>query len=702
MARPAALNLNRAVGVTSDRQTAAPGLAVQAPLDVSVGPNNLQALADILGTGANIAISRAAQDSEQRVQEETDLLQNRAEADFRGGAFDEEQYRRSRTYRKTHDTLAGARQGVEGRLAMRQAATDFVTANPYADEAALREQLEVARMELLFGEDGQYKPEFQNERVRNIAESALMEEGYEYIARWRDPYTKRMQTKGMAEAGGLLVANGLAEGTTTVANMNATADQMKALGIPPETYNGSIATSVIALARELRKPELIDQLPLAWGDGSVGPRADAGLLATMDQQKTIIENIVESETREGQKWERFEFSTLVQEKIGRGELLTEAETAKAIDDLGYAPESVAGWNEQARRTSERIAAELAAAEVDAKADDVAFEDYQSNPYEVTPTKAEEILATQYSRASAAGDSRAVAEILRIGSQNGHLPANLRRELNNAPVNFDQFGRWHQMLKGIDQMDDELYASISQDSRVMYEAYNGLIAAGKFAPDEAFRRIQIRDIKRGNEFVKGQSKVIAGMAGDGGSLMTTKVRERMLAFGSLPDMDDATVIQMTRDSIAKDYITSNGRLLPRRYFPNEQAITHAQLFFKAQEAASGRIIEPDDVVVALPEGTSDVLFYDRKDPTRVRRLPVDRLVTERRAGAQRSRERDLAPSRNANTAVSQRLNPWRRLEGESGLARTQRINREVAVYRSEGVTLGTQQEWTRRFGTQPNQ
>lgn len=701
MARPTAQNLNRAVGVTSGRTAAAPGLAVQAPLDVNVGPNNLQALADILGVGANIAIDRAREESERRVLEETEMLATKAETDFHGGTFDEEQYRRSRTYRKTHDTLAGARQGVEGRLSMRKAAEDFVTANPYADEAAVREQLEFARMSVLMDENGQYKPEFQNERVRAVAEQALMEEGYEYISKWRDPYVKRMQEKGAAEAEGLFIAAGLSEGGTTVANMNATAQQLSVLGMTPDQINGRIVTSTIALARQLRKPELLDQLPLAWTDGSVGPMADAQMLATVNQQKEIITNLRDAEQREAQWTERFEFSSQVQEKINRGERLTPEEVARA-QDLGYTPEAAAEWNDQADRTAASIAAQLAEEQEEAQKADLEFTEYQSNPYAVTGTKAEDILGAQWDAAQRRGDRTAMAEILRIGAQNGHLPATLRRYLNNAPRDFNQFQSWRRQLQGIDQMDDELYASLQEDARVMYEAYNGLVASARFSEQEAFQRVQVRDTKRGGEFVKGQARFIQQMAGNDGSLMASKVRERMYAFASLPDLDDATILQITRESIEKDYITDNGRLLPRRYFPNEQAVTHAKMFYSQQERINGRVIDPDDVVVALPEGTSDLLFYDRKDPTRVRRLPVDRLVSERRAGAQRARDRAAAPSRNAQAAARQRLDPWRDVAGESFGEKQARINREIDALSNEtGVYIGTRREWQRRFGTNRN-
>jgi hypothetical protein len=703
MARPTAQNLNRSVGVSSDRTTQAPGLAVQAPLNVNVGPNNLQALADILGVGASIAIDRERQRNAERVQEETEALATKAEADFHGGRFDEEEYRRSRTYRKTHDTLAGARQGVEGRLAMRKAVEDFVTANPYADEAAVREQLEFARLSVLMGEDGQYKPEFQNERVRAIAENALMEEGYEFISKWRKPYTDRMQAKGASEAEGLFVATGLAEGTTTVANMNATAEQLRRLGVSPEEINRRLTTSVIALSRELRKPELIDQLPTAWTDGSVGPRADSGLLAEMDQQQTIITNLKETEDREKQWGERYAFSSQVQALIAEGKPLPPELRAQA-QALGYSPEAYAEWEDQSRRMAAAILEEQERAAEEAAKDEVEFEEYLDDPYGIPTDQAEKRLGVQYKLAMERGDTKAMAEILRVGSQNGHLPANLRRYLNNAPVNFNQFGQWHQQMKTIDQMDDELYASLQQDARIAYEAYNGLIASARFSPEEAFRRIQARDAGRAGEFIRAQTKSIQQMVGKEGSLMQTKVKERMYAFAALSDLDDATVLQLTRDSIARDYITDNGRLLPRQYFPNAGAVRHAKDYYALVQKNKGKIIDPEDVIIALPEGTSDVLFYDRRDPTRVQRLPAERLVAIRRDNARKAQERAAAPQRAAEQAVKQRLYPWRNIPGESGWEKRKRVSRELGVLnrerRAQGLdTIASTISWQNAYGRQ---
>lgn len=699
MSRPTAQSLNRAPGITSSRQQAAPRLAVQAPLNVTVGPNNLQGLAEILGVGANIAVSRAAKESERRVQEETELLNAKAEADVHGDSVDEEQYRTSRTYARRVDTLRGARQGVELSIAMRSAADDFVKENPLADENELRDFLQEWQERELVDEEGNPILALQNDRSEAVVRSSLSETGYAIIAGHREGYQSRVKEQGGREAVGLFVADATLQGGTSIGNLENLRTQLRSFGYTETEANAEIVQTVIALARKQRNPDMLDLIPEAWVDGTVGPSSNPEHLSLIDTQRTIIKDMRDAELREANWGARYDVSVKADALVRQGLPLPD-DMVTQMRDLGYSPEAIASLQDQAARRQMAIQQALADEREKAMADDLEFEEWQANPFSFTKSKSEDILGVQFDRAIESGNTEAAWTIVRQGIEANVLPRSLRNRLDRVPASTEDFQQWHQMMERLDQEDDQVFGSLGEDARMAYHAYNGLMSLGQFSPQQAFMRLQQRDAARGREFVRSQNgiKAIDNITDGEGTMVRGVVERYVQGFAALGDVSDAQVVQFAQEAFEKDYYVEDGFAYRRSHVSGPNALSWMKKRYALDSTRSGTPMDHEDVIVAPIEGSSDILFRDRRDPTRVRVIPVADLNRMMRQDAAEYRNRRDAPARNANEAVEMGLNPWRRIEGESGLDRQLRAGRENAIRERQGLPVyATPTTWSNQRG-----
>lgn len=685
MARPSAQSLNRAPGITSGRQQAAPRVAVQAPLNVNVGQNNLQGLAEILGVGANIALSREAKESERRVQEETDLLNAQAEADVHGDTVDEEQYRTSRTYARRVDTLRGSRQGVELSIAMRNAADDFVKENPLADENDLRDFLQQWQDRELVDDTGNPIAALQNDRSEAVVRSTLSETGYAIIAGHRDGYKQRVKDQGGSEAIGLFVADAELQGGTSVGNIEGLRTQLRSFGYDAEEANTAIVQTVVALARNQRNPDLLDMLPAAWVDGSVGPSVNPEHLSLIDQQRAIIKDMRDAELHDANWGARYDISIQADALVRQGLPLPD-DMVTRMRDLGYSADAVSSLQDQAARRQLAIQAELAAQREKDSADDLEYEEWLANPFGFTKSKSEEILGTQFDRATGMGNTEAAWAIVHQGMEAGVLPRGLRNRLNRVPPTADGFQQWHQLMTRLDQEDDQVFGSLNEDSRMAYHSFNALKSLGRFSDEQAFMRLQGRDTDRGKEFARSQAGVraIESLTDGEGSMVSGIVQRYVEGFASLPDVTDDQAVQFAQEAFEKDYFVEDGFAYRRSHIDGPDTLQWMKKRWAADSTDTGVPMEEDDVIVAPIDGSSDILFRDRRDPTRVWKIPVADLQRTMRADEARQREIEQRPARNADEAVAQGLNPWRRIDGESGLERQLRAGRENAVRDRQGL------------------
>jgi hypothetical protein len=687
MARPTVQSLNRNPGISGERQRQSPGVAVQAPLSVNVAPNSFQALAEILGVGAGIATDQAAQANAARVQEEQEVIALQAEANFHGDTLDEEAYQRSRTYRTRYDTLKGARAGTEAALRINAAAEDFVKANPLADEKTLREHLISLREGELKDENGLPREFMLNPRTAAIVESVVNETSYKIIAGHRAGYQARLKEKTGDEAEGLFLADGRQKGGTSLGNLEAYRTQLKASGYTDEEANKKVANSALALARNLKDPKILDLVPEVWSDGSLGPKSDAETLSTLDTQRTIVANVAEAERLEKLKPVQLDFIGKIDTKVREGVRLTE-EDKKAALDLGFTPNTIASWDDQAARTAIRLAEKAAEDAEKARKEAEEWQDIQANPFSYTNAEREKAYGAQYDAAVKSNNPQAAAALVRQAVATGVLPRTVRNYLDRIPGNPQEFAQWRKTMAQIDDLDDQVFASLGQDARTAYAAYNGLMAVGRFTPEQAFVRLQARDPERGEKYVqskRGEEAINAVVGANAGSLERQKAAEFVRTFASLADFTDEEASRMAKAAFEKTYLVQNGKVFHRSVAPTPEFLRWAAVRYAEDRTKKGEYTEADDVVISPIEGTTQLLFTIRGEPTLVNdRLEASVLHGQLKQTGDRMKRAAEAPAKAASSAVQRNLNPWRYESGESGLQRQQRAGRENAERRRMGL------------------
>lgn len=697
MARPTIESINRSPGFTSSRTQAAPGLSVAAPLDVSVGPNNLQAIAEILGVGASAAMGKAQQANQERVQEETEMIAAEAEAEFYGDKIDQEQYKRQKTYAKRVDVLTGAREGTEKALALRNSVEDFIKENPLADEQKLRDHIQQWKQRELVDDEGNPLPFMSNPRVASVVESALNETSYGIIAGHRKGYEERVKAKGGAEAQGLILANAKQRGTLTTGDYEAYRSQLKSFGYSDEQINTAVAQVAIAAGRELGDPKVIEALPEVWSDGSPTAALDADLMSTLTAQKSMLTSKQEADRIKALEPERFKFQSDMDDKIMKGEPFTEEDYKRGVV-LGYSGDALANIRGQSLRAAQSLADQAAAEAEKAQADEVELNEIRASPFSVTDSKAEEVYGGAYDRAVAAGDMQAAGAVIKESIGRGVLPRTYRNVLNRVPPDAAGFKTWHASMKTLDDLDDQVFASIGPDSRMAYNTYNGLMALGRFTPEQAFQRMQARNPERGRTFVKSKAgiKAINDIAGNNGSSMAKlKAAELLVGFGSLDDFSDEEAAHNAKKSFEKSYFIKDGIVFNRAQVRDENDLEYIKQRIATDRTKAGKFTDPDDLIVAPANGTDEVFVRVRNEPTDFVTIRTSDIRKAKAVDAQQYRTRVDKESgmTDARASVESNLNPWRKIKGESGLSRQTRASRENEERRRRGLpTYPTPISW----------
>lgn len=687
MARPTAQALNRNPGVTSDRTTAAPGLAVQAPLNVAVAPNNMQALAEILGVGADIAVSRAAAESKARVQEENELMEAKAEAQFHADELDEEQYRKSRTYRRKVQTLTGAREGVEASIALSNDVAQFIRDNPYADENELRDYIVARKDILLKDEDGNVKGFMGDPIAASIVQASLNDTSYQIIAKHRAGYESRMREKGGDEAVGLFMANTVKNGTATVGDVQNAAVMLRSLGFTPEEVNTKLAQAAMTVARETLNPDILKALPPVWQDGTLGPAADPVLRDNINSQLSLIGKQRDAKKLEEQAPLRLAYYNRMEDKTRNGLPITDEDQKEGLA-LGIGESTLAGFRDQSERR--RIALEEEAARKAEKETEHLrdLEDIRANPWAQSNDKIEKTFGKLHDDAVAAGNPAAAWTAIQEAIRYNALPESVRNRLNRIPANPQQFAQWRKDMELIDNADDQVFASLKPDSRNAYMAANALIASGRFSDTQVYERIQSRDPQRGSTYAQskeGQS-AIKSIGAAGGTVGMAKAQQLVEVFASFPDIGDTEAANMASEAFRKNYYVENGKVFDKNIIAGPQMTNWARIRFAQDRTNAGQFTEADDVVIAQIDGSTDIMFTIRGEPSTAVRVPAADLHRQMQGDAARARAAREAPARAAEQAATTNLNPWRYVAGENGLQRQQRAGRENEARRAAGLPV----------------
>lgn len=688
MARPTAQALNRNPGVSSDRTTAAPGLAVQAPLSVNVGGNSMQALADILGVGAGMAINRAAADSAERVKAEDELKAAQAEAQFYSDEVDPEQFKKSRIYRRRVQSLTGAREGVEASITLQNDFKQWVEENPYADENAARDWLASRKDSLLRDQDGNPKSFMGDEIANSIAQASLNETAYKLIAGHRAGYESRIKKKGGDEAIGLFMAETRKNGTTTVGNLENTRALLRSLDYTDEEANTALTNAALVTARETGNTAILDALPAVWRDGALGPQSSPESLNTINTQRSVITSQNEAKRIEALKPQQLGHLGQMDDKIRQGLPITEEDMKTGLE-LGFSPQAIAGWRDQSIRTAEALA-EKARKEAEKEAEHgKTVAEIRANPWSFTTGKIEEELGIDYDAAVKAGDGRAAMALIREAVQYNALPMSLRNRLGRVPANPRDFSMWRKDMATIDNLDDQVFLSLPQDARSAYTAANALQASGRFTEEQIYQRLQSRDTERGRKYVQskpGQTALRTIVGADAGTAIQAKANELLETFASFPDINDTEVVSMAQAAFKKNYYVEDGRIFDRALVRGKEDTNYYRIRYAADRTKLGKYTEPDDVVIAQIPGSSDIMFTIRGEPSSAQIIPIDDLRnTLKRDSDAFKKERD-APKVNARAAIQQNLNPWRYEPGENGLQRQQRAGRENEARRAAGLPV----------------
>lgn len=640
MARPNVQSLNRATGVTSSRQRAAPGVAVQAPLDVSVGPNSFQALAEILGVGASVAVQESRIATEERIKEEEELIAAEAEAEFYGEKVDRDQYEQSKTYRKRVDLLSGVKAGTELSIDLQKQYQEFVQENPLADEKQLREWYALWKERALLDDEGNPLPFNENTRAKAIVESTLNEAAYTLISGHRKGYLERVKAKGGAEAQGLFLANAKQRQTVTTGDYEALRSQMKSFGFTDAQVNTAVAQVAIAAGRELGDHKVIEALPEVWADGSPTAALDADLLTNLTTQKEILKAKAEAARLKGMERDRFLFQSDMDDKILNGTPFTEEDYARGVA-LGYSGDALASIRGQINRSIQSQAEEAEREADEANKDAEELANLRANPFGATESKAEEIYGGAYDRAVEVGDFKAAGLVIREAISRGVLPRTYRNVLNRVPPDAEGFKTWHRNMRTLDNMDDQVFASLSSDARITYEAYNGLMALAKFDHNKAFQRLQARNPERGRIFVKSKAGVKAIQeitGGSTGSMVNLKAAELLMGFASLDDFSDEEAAYNAKKSFEKTYFIHENKLYNRAQIRSVADIDYVKKRVARDRTEAGDYTDPDDLEVMPASGTDEVFVRVRNEPTDFVTIPVSEIRSAIRKEAAAGRKR----------------------------------------------------------------
>lgn len=686
MARPSVEGLNRATGFTYDRQTAAPDLAVQAPLSVNVGPNNLQALGEILGVVSNTVTKEAADVNAERIREQNEITEAKAEADSHGDRFDEELYKRSRVYRKRYDLVKGAREGTELTIGMTNAYRQFLKDNPLADENETRTFLDDWQRRALLDDEGNPKSFTQNPRSNAIVESAMNETAYKIIAGHREGYEKRIKEKSGGEVVALFMADARAKGGTTPGNLNAARSQLRGFQYTDEEANTELTNATLATARNLMKPELLDMLPEVWPDGSLGPKSDPQVLDTITTQRAIIAAKAEAKRMEELEPARLDYIGRMDEKIRSGIPLTKEEQDEGLR-LGLSASAVGGMADQAIRTGIRLQEQAEKELEDKRKEEEEWTDIQTNPFSYSKDKVEKAYGSKYDAAVAANNPAAATALIRQAVEANALPMSLRNELNRIPSNPVAMKQWRDKMKSIDDLDDQVFLSLSDDSRNAYAAYEGLKAIGRFSEEQIFQRLQARDPKRGSDFVssdRGNRAINQIVGSNAGSLERGKAAEFVRAFASLSDLNDNEATDLAKASFEKTYLVREGRVFHRSVVPSDNYLRWIKVKHAEDRTKAGTPTDPDDVTVSPIDGTKTLIVGIRGEPGESINVHGDDMMAELRKTLRKQEAARNVPVVAATQAAQTNKNPWRYERGESGAARVARAQRENAARRQLGL------------------
>lgn len=601
MARPTAQSLNRSPGLSSSRATAAPSVQVQAPLNVNVGPNSLQGLAEILGVGTNIAMTEAAKDRQRREREreerETMIATAEAEAAVRNGTIDADRMRDDWTYAKRVRTYRGTRVGVELRQQFEADAEAFRRDNPLADEHEVRAWMAEWRQSRVYDENGQPLYDMDDPIQDALVQSQLDEAGYRFLEGDRDVLRENLRRVGSEEVGSLFLAGIEESGTVTAQDYQNLYVGFRQVGNDHDQANELVRQWAGAAAEKLENPEVIRALPREWQDGSDTPWADPEAAAALDNQIDFYTARQRTAAIEALAPERTNMQILMEDNADQG-IEPTAEQIQAWRDAGGSESTlvtiITGARakqrdliEEARREAEE--AEERAAEVQA---------FRDNPLSVSRAKQASLLEDMLAEAETPEAREAV---IRWGARNAdNLPTSHRNYLNRTPTSPDALPAWAGAMARLRSYNDQTFLSLNEYARNQFEAYEALRAAGRFNDAQLWQQLQTRDEEAGNRLLRSDEAAALrdDLLGDNYTPTDLRNLNRIIsAFGSYTELPRQEALELAQRSFERQYFSQDGITYNRSEIRDPEILDWAKGYFARRSAQSGGVrYDPDDLVI----------------------------------------------------------------------------------------------------------
>lgn len=599
--RPSATNLNRAGrGSSSGRVSASPGLSVQAPLNVNVGPNNLQGLAEILGVGTEIAMSDAARLRAQRMQEreEDERLASiaQAEADEWGNTVDPERIKTDRIYARRVATLSGTRKGLEMSEKLQADFQQWREDNPLAGEEDARQWIADWTNRALVDDEGNPIPELGDPAREAIIRQQLGAASFNLISKDRDVFRENVKQAGVTEAGGAflsVVRQNRAVKPEDYQNLYTT---LRGIGFTTEEANTQIAQWANAAAEALDSPEPIASVPDQWADGSAGPTSNPELLRLLDNQKDVYTARQQSAAIKALEPVRLQWRLQMEAKAEAGVDPTPEEMAQGLQ-IGMDDGTIASYFGKARATRERRKAEAEREARDAARHQETLQALEGSPWSVDQSKAEDAYTKEYRDAP---DGAAKIEVVRSAIRNrGVLPGIYRNWINRIPNNPEALRGWTANMQLVRDEDAQVYASIREESRSFFEAYEALRASGRYNDTQAFERLQVLDESAGINLLKTDAaqELVQELVGEDATPLDLRNAERIIkTFGSFSDLPRSEALELARASFEKTYFRTEGVSYHRGFMRDPERVSWAREFFARELAKKGTRVDPDDLII----------------------------------------------------------------------------------------------------------
>lgn len=687
MSRPIIEQRNRAPQSAGyQRQRSAPGLDVAAPI-VSNAPetNTFAELGRALGVATAIAATesntkQSRLEAEYR-QDQEEISLASAEADTWGNQIDPTKLAEDRIYARRVSALQGTRTALE---LSEKKATDFKEwrrENPLAPESKAREWLGEWDGIHLADDEGNPLTALDDPRQAAIIRSQIGATSFKLLTDDRDTYRGNVKEAGLEETSAALLSVNRQNGKLTAEDYANSASMMRSVGIDVDIVNKQLVSVAFAAADESGSSAPLEALPERWADGSIGPLSVPEFARTVEGKVEVMKAEAERKRIEGLADERIAFRLQADALADNGTDLTADQMRKGLE-LGLGEAYLASLPSRARNVREAAYATAAREAKEAGKLDEEYASLVSSPNSVNQGEAERIFGAKFDRMTD-GQSR-IAVVEQAVRTRGVLPSTYKNYLNRVPTSLKDFKVWRGSMSHMRALNEQVYASLGEQSRAAYEAWEAIRQTGRYTDDQLFVRIQSQDSKRGRELVgskRGGEIVTEITDGSTAPLALSKARSLVETFGSFQDMTEEEALRLAKASYAATYFMHDGMMYHKSYAHSAGRIEKTKEEVAVALRSRGINVDPDDIVIAPIKDGSQFIVRERNSP-RYLTNPLSADVIFR--ASQNRREQQLRKTYGEAPlgAARQGLDPTRIIPGETATERTRRIQMEQQAARDK--------------------